>query len=137
MGNTSVLLVQTLNYHWNVTGPEFHDYHLLFDQQYNKLFADMDKIAERVRALKGHAVGSLHHVLQHATLQEDNGKTPKPKQMVQNLTKQYEMLISEIKDTISELNESSTDFGTINFLEELITQHEKTAWMLRSLVNKE
>jgi starvation-inducible DNA-binding protein len=136
LANESVLLMQTLNYHWNLEGPEFHDYHLLFDKQYNQLFADMDKIAERVRALKGHAIGSFHHVLQNATLQEDNNKTPKPKQMVQNLTKQYESLIAEIKDAISELNDSSKDFGTVNFLEELITQHEKTAWMLRSLIKK-
>ncbi|MBP6892639.1 DNA starvation/stationary phase protection protein [Candidatus Babeliales bacterium] len=136
LSNESVLLMQTLNYHWNLEGPEFHDYHLLFDKQYNQLFADMDKIAERVRALKGHAIGSFHHVLQHATLQEDTNKTTRPKQMIQNLTKQYEMLIAEIKDAIARLNDSSKDFGTVNFLEELITQHEKTAWMLRSLIKK-
>lgn len=135
LANESVLLMQTLNYHWNLEGPEFHDYHLLFDKQYNQLFADMDKIAERVRALKGHALGSFHHILKHASLPEDNDKTPKPKDMVQNLTKQYEMLIAEIKDAITQLNKS-TDFGTINFLEELVTQHEKTAWMLRSLIKK-
>lgn len=137
LANESVLLMQTLNYHWNIVGPEFHDYHLLFDKQYNQLFADMDKIAERVRAVQGVALGSFKHILTSATLKEDSGKTPHPKQMIVILLKQYEKLIEQIRDSIVTLDKKTTDFGTINFLEELITQHEKTAWMLRSLGNKD
>ena len=56
--------------------------------------------------------------------------------MIVNLLKQYEALIEQIRAAIVTLDKKSTDFGTINFLEELITQHEKTAWMLRSLTEK-
>lgn len=136
LANESVLLMQTLNYHWNLVGPEFHDYHLLFDKQYNQLFADMDKIAERVRAVQGQALGSFKNILATASMKEDSGKAPKPKQMIINLLKQYEALIEQIRAAIVTLDKKSTDFGTINFLEELITQHEKTAWMLRSLTEK-
>ena len=136
MANESVLLMQTLNYHWNLVGPQFHDYHLLFDKQYNQLFADMDKIAERVRAVQGQALGSFKNILATASLKEDSGKAPKPAQMIVNLLKQYEALIEQIRAAIVTLDKKSTDFGTINFLEELITQHEKTAWMLRSLTEK-
>ncbi|MBP6892638.1 DNA starvation/stationary phase protection protein [Candidatus Babeliales bacterium] len=136
LANESVLLMQTLNYHWNLVGPEFHDYHLLFDKQYNQLFADMDKIAERIRAVQGQALGSFKNILATASLKEDSGKAPKPKQMIINLLKQYEALIEQIRAAIVTLDKKSTDFGTINFLEELITQHEKTAWMLRSLTEK-
>lgn len=136
LANESVLLMQTLNYHWNLVGPEFHDYHLLFDKQYNQLFADMDKIAERVRAVQGQALGSFKNILATASMKEDSGKAPKPKQMIVNLLKQYEALIEQIRAAIITLDKKTTDFGTINFLEELITQHEKTAWMLRSLTEK-
>ena len=67
LANESVLLMQTLNYHWNLVGPQFHDYHLLFDKQYNQLFADMDKIAERVRAVQGQALGSFKNILATAS----------------------------------------------------------------------
>lgn len=133
LANESVLLMQTLNYHWNLVGPQFHDYHLLFDKQYQQLFADLDKIAERVRAVQGIALGSFKQMLASATLPEDSGKTPNPKQMIANLLKAYETLIEQIRSAIVALDKKTTDFGTINFLEELITQHEKTAWMLRSL----
>ena len=136
LANQSVLLMQTLNYHWNLVGPEFHDYHLLFDKQYNQLFENMDAVAERVRALQGSALGSFKHILSCATLHEDSGKTPTPKQMIVNLLKQYETLIAQIREAIVTLDKKTTDFGTINFLEELIMQHEKTAWMLRSLAHK-
>lgn len=134
--NTSVLLMQTLNYHWNIVGAEFHDYHLLFDKQYNQLFADMDKIAERVRAVQGQALGSFKNILAVATIKEDSGKVIKPQQMITNLLKQYEVIIEQIRASLVTLDKKTTDFGTINFLEELLTQHEKTAWMLRSLNEK-
>ena len=136
LANESVLLFQTLNYHWNLTGPEFHDYHLLFDKQYNQLFENMDKLAERVRAVGGFALGTMKDMTKTATLKED-ATIPKPKQMVSNLLKHYEILIEQIRQAIVSLDKKSTDFGTVNFLEELIMQHEKTAWMLRSLTGKE
>lgn len=137
LANHSVLLMQTLNYHWNLVGKEFHDYHLLFDKQYNQLFANMDLIAERVRAVGGIALGSMKDILKHATLKENSGATPEPKQMVVILLKQYELLIEQIRDLIETLEKKSKDFGTKKMLEDLIEQHEKTAWMLRSLTGKE
>lgn len=136
LANESILLMQTLNYHWNLVGPQFQDYHLLFDKQYNQLFADLDKIAERIRAVQGQALGSFKNILSAASLKEDSGKAPKPQQMIINLLNQYEILIEQIRAAIITLDKKTTDFGTINFLEELLTQHEKTAWMLRSLSEK-
>jgi len=136
LANHSVLLVQTLNYHWNIVGKEFHDYHLLFDKQYNQLFANMDLVAERVRAVGGVALGSMKDMIKTATLKEDSGATPEPKQMVVVLLKQYELLIAQIRDLIELLEAKTKDFGTKKMLEDLIEQHEKTAWMLRSLSGK-
>jgi starvation-inducible DNA-binding protein len=127
-----VLLAQTLNYHWNLIGPEFHDYHLLFDAQYKQTFEDIDMIAERVRALDGRALGSMEEFIKHSQIKEEPGKVPEPKKMVTNLEKTNDIIISFIRKTITEIS-SANDHGTVNFLSTLIEQHEKTAWMLRSL----
>jgi|GEM_PF-631165 len=136
LANHAVLLIQTLKYHWDIVGREFHDYHLLFDKQYNQLFADMDLIAERVRAVGGMALGSMQQMLNAATLKEDTGDIIEPKQMIVRLLDQYEKLIAQIRDMIELLEAKTKDFGTKKMLEDLIEQHEKTAWMLRSLTGK-
>ena len=136
LANSSILLVQTLNYHWNIVGPEFHDYHLLFDKQYNQLFEHMDLLAERVRAVNGTALGSMDAFLKTATLKEDTGKVLTPKQMITKLFEQYEYQVAEYYDAIKLLEKDTDDFGTINMLEELLTKHEKALWMLRSLLGR-
>lgn len=130
-----VLLVQTLNFHWNLVGPEFHDYHILFDGQYKAIFEYIDAIAERVRALGGTALGSMAHLLAQATLKESSSVVPSPKEMVKILLDQHEKVITQIRLGINKTGENSYDMGTNNFLSDLITKHEKTAWMLRSLIN--
>ena len=127
------LLVQTLNYHWNLIGPEFHDYHLLFDAQYKQTFEDIDMVAERVRALDGKSLGSMQEFIKHTQIKEEPEKLPLPKQMVANLTKTNEAIISSVRKGITELSKIN-DHGTVNFLSTLIEAHEKTAWMLRSLI---
>lgn len=136
LANTSVLLLQTLNYHWNIVGPEFHDYHLLFDKQYNQLFEHMDVLAERVRAVQGIALGSMSAMIEAATLKEDKGEVPTPRQMITKLFEQYEYQVNEYSDAIKMLEKDSDDFGTVNMLEELLAKHEKTVWMLRSLLSR-
>lgn len=136
LANTSVLLVQTLHYHWNIVGPEFNDYHKLFDDQYNMLFKDLDLVAERVRAVGGFALGSMKDMIKHATLKEDVGTLPKPSVMIKNLLAQYDEHIEDIRDGIVILDEDTLDVGTKKMLEDLLEQYEKVAWMLRSLTGK-
>jgi len=137
LANTSVLLMQTLHYHWNILGPEFNDYHKMFDDQYNMLFKDLDHVAERVRAVGGMAIGSMRDMINYSALKEDHGKLPKPKQMITNLLKQYEKHICDIRESIILLEEETCDFGSKNMLEDLLEQYEKTAWMFRSLLGKQ
>ena len=136
LANTSVLFIQTLHYHWNIEGPEFHDYHVLLDDHYNDLLKDMDVIAERVRAVQGQALGSMKDMIKYADLKEDTGKLPKPKQMIAKLLKQYETQIEDMREAIIILEAETTDFGSQNMLEDLIEKYEKTAWMLRSIISK-
>ncbi len=137
LANEFVLMMQTLHYHWNLLGDEFHDYHLLFDKQYNQLFTDIDLIAERIRAVGGKALGSLYDMTQYASLKEDRKKTPEPKKMVHNLVKQYEYHTSDIRNGIKKLDDQTQDYGSKKMLEDLLEQHEKTAWMLRLLTGKQ
>lgn len=135
LANTSVLLMQTLHYHWNITGPEFNDYHKMFDDQYNMLFQDLDVIAERVRAVQGVALGTMKDMIKHASLKEDP-KTPKPKQMIANLLKQYELHTADIRESLVQLENETLDFGSKKMLEDMLEKYEKTVWMFRSLLGK-
>ncbi len=131
-----VLYVQTLNYHWNLVGPQFNDYHALFDAQYRALFDEIDKIAERVRVVGGIAHGSMSEMIAGASLQEDSGDIPAPRQMVVNLLKQHEKLIKNLRHAINETAKNERDMGTSDLLTGLLVAHEKTAWMLRALAER-
>lgn len=131
-----VLYVQTLNYHWNLVGPQFNDYHKLFDSQYNALFEEIDLIAERVRAVGGIAHGTMQEMVAGSSLQEDGGDIPKPGQMVKNLLEQHEALIRNLRRVVNETAKDERDMGTSDLLTGIMTAHAKTAWMLRSLAEQ-
>lgn len=134
LADDMVLLMQTLHYHWNLVGQEFHDYHLLLDKQYHMLFEDLDLIAERVRAVGGQALGSMNQMLKQARLKEDSGVLPEPKQMIENLLEQYKKFIAHIRSSIEKLEKDTDDYGSKKMLEDLLEKYEKVAWMLRSLL---
>lgn len=131
-----VLLTQTLNYHWNLIGPEFNDYHKLFGEQYKQIFEMIDEIAERTRSVGGFALGSMEAFKQHAGLDEDEGAPPTPKMMVKNLLLQHEDLIMKLRDWANDTAEENRDMGTSDFLISIMEKHEKIAWMLRALASK-
>lgn len=135
LANHAVLLHQTLNYHWNVEGKEFHDYHLLFDKEYHQLFDNLDLIAERLRAVGGKVLGSMKNLIDSASINEDNGQAPHPKTMIQRLHDQYHRVIEDMRAAVKKL-EKSGDVATRKMLEDLIEMQEKTKWMLSSLLKK-
>ncbi len=136
LATTYVLLVKTQNYHWNLVGPEFHDYHLLLDDQYKRLQEFADDIAERVRAVGGIALGSLQEFSQQSKIKDDSGDVPTPRQAIENLLADHEALIRLIREGINITGEHNRDMGTNNFFCEQIMKHEKMAWMLRSLLER-
>ena len=130
LANEFVLLLQTLNYHWNLVGPQFNDYHKLFNDQYTMIFGFTDTVAERIRVVGGIAIASMSELVKISSLKEDTGDIPEPTEMVKNLLKQHEALIVVLRQGI---DATTKDMGTNNFLTDLIEKHEKMAWMLRSL----
>lgn len=128
-----VLYTKTRNYHWNVTGEDFVQYHKLFEEQYSAIDEDIDEVAERIRALGGKTPATLAEFLKSATLKEHPGKFPSAKAMIANLLADHETIIRTLRKDI-EICDDVDDVGTEDFLTQLMEKHEKTAWMLRATI---
>lgn len=130
LADTYILYLKTQNFHWNVTGPNFHSLHLMFEEQYNELANAVDLIAERIRALKCTTPASFSHFLKLTSLKEEND-VPTAKDMLKQLFKDHET-ITHHANTILAKAQKAQDEGTMDLLIERIRAHEKTAWMLKS-----
>jgi starvation-inducible DNA-binding protein len=126
-----LLYTKTRNFHWNVVGSQFNDLHKFFEAQYEALDDVVDEVAERTRALGGHALGTLTEFVQRARLKEQPGKYPDARGMLAALLADHETLIRHLRED-AETATKHGDAGTNDFLVGLMAQHEKTAWMLRS-----
>jgi starvation-inducible DNA-binding protein len=129
-----VLYTKTRNYHWNVTGEDFSQYHKLFEEQYSAIDEDIDDVAERIRALGGKTPATLSEFLKSATLKEHPSKYPSAKTMIANLLADHETVIRNLRKGI-EICGKADDAGTEDFLTQLMEKHEKTAWMLRATLD--
>lgn len=126
-----VLYTKTWNFHWNVTGMNFNDLHGLFLKQYEQLQGFVDDVAERIRALGSIAPGTQAEFLKLSRLKEEAGVVPPAKEMIKKLLMDHEAIIKSLREDI-DATAKINDMGTNNFLSDLITKHEKTAWMLRA-----
>jgi len=132
-----VLYTKARNYHWNVTGPQFQELHLFFQQQYEALSDVVDGVAERIRALGGNPVGTLAEFLKRTRLKEHPGKYPSARAMLAALLEDHETLIRHLRTDLQTCAEKYRDMGTSDLLTELMRQHEKMAWMLRAFLEGE
>ena len=130
LADTYALYFKTHVYHWNVTGPRFHDLHLLFEQQYNELWLATDLIAERIRALDFKAPASYAAMAAAATVPAE-GKAQKADVMIADLLRGHEAVVATIRKAL-ELANTHGDDATSDVLSPRLTAHEKYAWMLRS-----
>jgi starvation-inducible DNA-binding protein len=135
LADEHILYVKTRNYHWNVTGPRFHDLHKFFEEQYEALSETIDEVAERSRSLGGRALGTLSEFIKTARLKEQPGQHPNADGMIKNLLADHEALAQQLRSDAEECMESYQDAGTNDFLVGLMEQHEKMAWMLRSFLD--
>lgn len=132
LADTYTLYLKTHNYHWNVTGPMFQTLHLMFEQQYNELALAVDLIAERIQALGFPAPGSYAAFSKLTSIQEEEG-SPAVQQMIQHLLQGQESVIRTARSLFL-LVEDVNDQPTADLLTQRMQIHEKTAWMLRSLL---
>ena len=131
LSDTYVLMVKTHGYHWNVTGPEFRELHLLFEEQYNELFTAADEIAERIRALDVNAPLSMKDFLTHTAVKESTN-IPKAMAMVKDLIASNENTRARISEARVIANEVG-DTASEDLMNQRLRAHDKAMWMLRSI----
>ncbi|BAZ37411.1 putative DNA-binding stress protein [Calothrix sp. NIES-4101] len=134
LADTYTLYLKTHNFHWNVTGPMFQTLHLMFETQYTELALAVDLIAERIRALGYPAPGTYSEYAKLSSIAETPG-VPKAKEMISLLVEGQEAVVRTAR-SIFPLLEEVHDEPTADLLTQRMQVHEKTAWMLRSLLEE-
>lgn len=132
LADTYTLYLKTHNFHWNVTGPMFNSLHLMFETQYTELATAVDEIAERIRALGAQAPGSYKQFAELSSIEEET-TVPDWKEMVRQLVEGAETVARTSREVMPVV-EQAGDEPTADLLTQRMQVHEKTAWMLRSLL---
>ncbi|MDO4435216.1 MAG: Dps family protein [Cardiobacteriaceae bacterium] len=132
LADTYTLYLKTHNYHWNVKGPMFRTLHLMFEEQYNELALAVDLVAERIRALDYLAPGSYSEFAALTSIKEGVGATD-AKSMIRELVEGQEAVARTCRELFPVVDEAN-DQPTADLLTVRMQTHEKTAWMLRSLL---
>jgi len=132
LADTYTLYLKTHNYHWNVTGPMFQTLHLMFEQQYNELALAVDLIAERIRALGFPAPASYREFSRLSSIKEEEG-VASAESMIRSLVEGQEAVVRTAR-SVFPIVEKASDEPTADLLTQRMQVHEKTAWMLRSLL---
>lgn len=132
LADAFALYLKTHHYHWNVTGPMFQTLHTLFEEQYTEQWAALDLIAERIRALGAPAPGALPTLVRLATIKDDE-RVPDAMEMVRQLLAGHETVIRAARKLFAH-TEDANDPATGELLTARLQAHEKSAWMLRSLL---
>lgn len=133
LADTYTLYLKTHNFHWNVTGPQFNTLHQMFEQQYTELATAVDEIAERIRALGEVAPGSYSQYADLSSISEETG-VPSAEDMVRQLVVDQESVVRTAR-SVFPAAQAANDEPTADLLTQRMLVHEKTAWMLRSMVS--
>lgn len=132
LADTYTLYLKTHNYHWNVTGPMFNTLHLMFETQYTELATAVDEIAERIRALGMPAPGSYKAYAELTDIEEETS-VPSAQEMIRQLMEGQETVVRTAR-SIFPVVDGANDEPSADLLTQRMQIHEKTAWMLRSML---
>jgi starvation-inducible DNA-binding protein len=134
LADSYTLYLMTHNFHWNVKGPMFNTLHVMFMQQYTEQWTALDLIAERIRALGFPAPGTDKEFVNLASIPEVEG-VPTATDMIQHLVEAQEATARTARELFPLVNDAN-DQPTADLLTQRLDVHEKTAWMLRSLLEE-
>lgn len=134
LADSYTLYLMTHNFHWNVTGPDFNSLHMMFMGQYTEQWNALDIIAERIRALGHPAPGTYKEFVKLASIKEVEG-VPNSNGMIRHLVSAQEATARTAR-RLFPLVEKANDQPTADLLAQRLEVHEKTAWMLRSLLEE-
>lgn len=135
LADTYTLYLTTHNFHWNVTGPQFNSLHTMFMAQYTELWNAVDPIAERIRALGFPAPGSYAAFADLSALPDAPKTPPKADEMVEILVRGHEATARTARE-VFKLVDKADDQPSADLLTQRMDIHEKTAWMLRVLLEQ-
>lgn len=130
LADTYAVYLKTHGYHWNVRGPEFFSLHSLLEEQYREIWAAVDEIAERIRAL-GELAPQGYATFANLTSIKDGDPEKDAPAMLTELMKDHETLIATARDALKAADEEGDDV-TVDLLTARLAAHEKSTWMLRS-----
>jgi starvation-inducible DNA-binding protein len=131
LADSYTLYLQTHNFHWNVTGSQFRELHLMFEEHYTELALAVDDIAERIRTLDVAAPGTYKEFSKLSSIKEVDG-VPTGTEMVRILLTGHESVVKTCRKVLSSAQQAD-DESTAALVSDRMRIHEKTAWMLRAL----
>ncbi len=132
LADSYTLYLQTHNFHWNVKGPRFHDLHVMFEEHYTELAIAVDEIAERILALGVAAPGTYKAFESLSSIKILEG-VPSAEEMLQALTDSHETVVRTCRAVLKQAQDAD-DESTASLVGDRMRVHEKTAWMLRSMI---
>ena len=133
LGTNFALYLKSHNYHWNIEGPNFPQYHDFLNTFYTEVFAQTDLIAEHVRYLDSYVPGSMERFLELADIEEAVDNIPSALSMMTQLKSDNDRYIIHLRAGVAAA-EQSNEPAVGNFLQDLLGAHQKKAWMLRSII---
>ena len=131
LADSYTLYLQTHNFHWNVTGPQFRELHLMFEEHYTELAQAVDDIAERIRTLGVVAPGTYKAFTALSQVREVED-VPEAGAMVDLLTRGHEQVVKTCREALK-VAQQAEDESTAALVSDRMRIHEKTAWMLRAI----
>ena len=133
LGTNFALYLKSHNYHWNIEGPNFSQYHDFLNGFYNEVWAQTDLIAEHIRYLDSFAPGSMERFLELADITEAVDVVPSAIDMMSELKSDNDRYIIHLRAGVVAANQADEP-AVSNFLQDLLGAHQKKAWMLRSII---
>jgi starvation-inducible DNA-binding protein len=131
LGTNFGLYFKSHSYHWNIEGPNFNDYHAFLNGFYNAVWANTDLIAEKIRMLGAYAPTGLSRMLELSDV-EETSTIPEALQMLADLRDSNDRFIIHLRAGIVAADQAGEP-AISNFLQDLLDQHQKHAWMLKSI----
>ena len=129
LADSFVLFVKTKNFHWHVSGPHFRDYHLMFDEQAEQIFATIDELAERVRKIGCTTLRSIGHISKLTMLPENDEDFVEPQAMLAELIADHRKIVANMRRG-HKLADEHNDVATASLLETFIDGAERRLWFL-------
>jgi starvation-inducible DNA-binding protein len=135
LADVFALYMKTKNFHWHMSGPHFRDYHLLFDEQADQIFAMGDPIAERIRKVGGSTLRSIGHIARVQRVLDNDAGYVEPSDMLAELREDNKMLAARLREA-HEVCDEHRDIATASLVEVWIDETERRTWFLFEATRK-